>query len=381
MEETQLVPRGPSDIEARSDEPFKGGLVVSEIQIAQTKHSLDILRKMVNEILVEGIDYGLIPGTPEPSLYDPGALQIIAGFNCRVGSARIINQVFTDALIAVVVEVPLISFQTGQEVTCCIGAASTNEVKHKYRWVYKDELADWGYVSDAAIKVLKTKKNKQGEPYSWRIPNPEPTELLNTIWKIAAKRGRVGAAKLLPGVSSALREKFGAKDDDQQPKKKREPSTDWDVFWSDMSKRGLKQDQVHAYLKVKSVKEWVESGKTLKQAVETIDNFLSLEEDAKKDFGIQSQQANQQTTQKPPAKAQAAQPVQHVQPRSEWEKYVQKDIPDYPTLEKVFCKLTPYTIKRLYSELGVSSSRDLNYTPWECFFALKEIFVPEGLPD
>jgi hypothetical protein len=251
---------------------FSTAIAVTPEYIAQTKQSLALLRNMVQEVLVEGIDYGSVPGVPEEFLWDPGASQIVAAFNARFGEPRKVRETATDDLIAVVVNVPIISFQTGQEVAICAGAASTMEVKHKYRNVKREELIDWGYTEETAGKG---KKDKWGN-WKYRIPNPEPGELLNTIWKIACKRGRVGAAQLLPGVSSALREKFAG----SKATKKKEPTSDWDIFWSDMTKRGLKQEEIHKMLKVKSMKDYVASGKTLEQAVKEIDNLLALEEDA-----------------------------------------------------------------------------------------------------
>lgn len=168
-------------------------------------------------------------------------------------------------------EVPLISFLTSQEVGCGVGAASTLEVKHKYRWLRKHELADWGYESEESIKSLKTKTDKWGKVV-YRITNPEHDELINTIWKMAFKRGKVAAAKGLPGVSSALAEKFNKKQG-QQPEKK---ATDvWAVFWAQMRQRGLDNDQVHSLLKVTSIKEWVTSGKTVDDATKAIDKALA----------------------------------------------------------------------------------------------------------
>lgn len=260
---------------ARTDEKqFSGAIIVTQECIAQTRQSLALLRQMVKDVLTEGVDYGQVPGVPEEFLWDPGASQITASFNCRFGQPRVIRETMTDTLIAVVVDQPIISLQTGQEVTSCVGAASTSEVKHKYRWVPRYELADWGYVDESVIKTLKTKVGRDNKPYRWRIPNPEPGELLNTIWKIAAKRGRVGAAQLLPGVSSALREKFALSKGEKGDKKKKEPTSDWDIFWSKAKQMGLESDQVHQYLGVKSVTEWVAAGHTLDEAINKIAQAL-----------------------------------------------------------------------------------------------------------
>jgi hypothetical protein len=261
----EVAIRGSTALAEHDEKQFSSALAVTPEYINQTKQSLALLREMIKDVMVEGRDYGSVPGVPEEFLWDPGASQIVAAFNCRIGSPTVLNQVMTDTLIAVVLEVPIISFQTKEVVAVCVGAASTSEVKHKYRNVRKDELADWGYVTDEQVKTLKSKRDKWNN-VKYRIPNPEPGELLNTIWKIAFKRGRVGAAQLLPGVSAALREKF-AKPAAGSRRQEQKGTSDWDVFWAKTKQMGLESDQVHGYLKVKSMKEWVATGQDLDQAL------------------------------------------------------------------------------------------------------------------
>ncbi len=282
MVENSVAIRDPASLAKQETkvQPFEGGLVISQEQINQTTHSLALLREMINTVLVEGVDYGNVPGVPDDFLWEPGADQIISGYNCRAGQARILSQVFTDEKISVVLEVPLLSFANEKEVACCVGAASTTEVKHKYRWLKDYELSDWGYNTKEQIATLKTKK--VGKYTQYRINNPEPGDLLNTIWKIAFKRGRVGAAKLLPGVSSALREKFAKPKDDG----KKEPKSDWDRFYASLNQRGLNHDQACQLMGVKFLKAYVAAGHTLDQALQLIDKALAQQGAGAKDTGI-----------------------------------------------------------------------------------------------
>lgn len=269
MGENKLAVRPPGELTPGQSEQkeFSSAITITAQYIEQTGQSLTLLRQMVKEVLVEGRDYGSVPGVPEDFLWEPGADQIIAAFNCRPGPVRVINQVDDGEKISVVLEVPIMSLQTGQEVSCGVGAASTYETKHKYRWVRRDELPDWGYTAKEAVDSLKTKKDKWNN-IKYRVPNPEHAELMNTIWKIARKRAKTGAAQSLPGVSSALREKFATKKDGKTGKQQEQqkPTSDWEIFWAEMRQMGLDQPKVHALLEVKSVKDWVKSGKSLLQA-------------------------------------------------------------------------------------------------------------------
>jgi hypothetical protein len=83
---------------------------------------------------------------------------------------------------------------------------------------------------------------------------------------MAAKRSEVDAAKSLPSVGSALRKLFTGK---------QRPNEDWSRFWTSTKNMGLSQDQVHAILNVKSMKEWVDIGKNLDDAILTISEHLA----------------------------------------------------------------------------------------------------------
>jgi hypothetical protein len=162
-----------------------------------------------------------------------------------------------------VVEVPLISFSTNRVVATGIGAASTNEVKYKYRW--ERDPGEWGY-SDDAIKTLKSRIRDGKTQY--RIPNPEHGELVNTIVKMASKRAEVDAVETLPGVSSALRDLFNTKSPER-----RKP--DWAWFWSELGKRGLKEEGAHELLGIKSFKELLTTGFDLQGILNKIDEKLA----------------------------------------------------------------------------------------------------------
>ncbi len=255
----ELVKTTPGGALATTED-FGKALTIDPNYIEQTKSSLALLRTMVNDILVQGRDYGSVPGIPKEFLWQPGADLIIASFNCHVGEARVLNMVDTEEKIAITLEVPIISHKTGQEVACGIGAASTLEVKHKYRNVKKEDLPDWGYTTQESIAALKQVKSKWGIKY--RILNPEHEDLLNTIWKIARKRGKSAAAQSLPGVSSALSEKLAKKKEGQAEQK---PTNQWDLFWADLAKMGVDSKTAHKIMNVEHMGDLVRQGWTLEK--------------------------------------------------------------------------------------------------------------------
>ena len=247
---------------------------VSPETIQDTMQSIALLQGMVRDTLIRGVDYGRIPGTPQDSLWDPGASQIIGSFNCYPGERRILKLEDTDEKIVAVVEVPITSRATQQEVGSGIGAASTLETKYKYRWV--SNPAQWGY-NDEAIKMFKTKRGKDDEGNDailYRIPNPEHSELLNTIVKMAAKRAEVDAAESLPGVASVLRQMFSPKKGREQPQpRKGETAKEdyegprWQRYWGEVARLGYTQQESYQKLGVAKMHDWLASGRSLEEAL------------------------------------------------------------------------------------------------------------------
>lgn len=234
--------------------------------IHETMQSIALLQGMVKDILIRGIDYGRIPGTPQDSLWDPGASQIIGSFNCYPGQRRILKLEDSDQKIVALIEVPIISRATGQEVGTGIGAASTLETKYKYRWVPNPQ--EWGY-DEATLKTFKTKRGRDddgNETILYRIPNPEHSELLNTIVKMASKRAEVDAAESLPGVSSVLRQIFSGKKVTRNEKGEYEGPV-WQRFWGEVRRLGLTDKEAHIKLGVISMKDWLAKGRSLGEAL------------------------------------------------------------------------------------------------------------------
>lgn len=228
--------------------------VLTDEAITIIKHNIDMAQKLVYEVLEEGVDYGRIPGTPAPSLWDPGANKIASAFNVYPKYA-LLHAEESDGLVSYTVESTLLGRSTGKPMGTGIGAASTRETKYKYRWHTAEEAREFGYSPEQLEGFKRNKDNK------YRIPNPEYGELVNTIVKMASKRADVDAVQNLPAVSSALRKLF------QQPGDERNK---WRFFWGKVTQLGLTEEQVHKVLGVASVNDWLAQGKTIEQAIETL---------------------------------------------------------------------------------------------------------------
>lgn len=236
-------------------------LTIVDKSIARVKQEINLAERMVEEVLAKDFDWGIHPGTSSYALKDPGASKLINSFNCY-SDPEILYRESTKNKISFVIKVKLVHRPTREVKATGVGSCTTTETKYQYRWVTNPE----SYGLDR--EGLKQKAGK------YRIPNLEMEELENTILKMATKRAEVDAAQSLPGVGTSLARIFNRGAGGTAPAKKNN-GLDWNAFWSQCRALGMDQADVHKFLGVKSIKEWIESGKTLNEAIEFLSGRLS----------------------------------------------------------------------------------------------------------
>ena len=232
---------------------------ITEVAIANIKHNILMAEKLVVEVLEKDVDWGHVSGIQGDMLFDPGAQKVFAAFNA-FPKHEILFERQDEDVISFVIQSNAVGKGEGNVLSQGVGAASTREVKYKYRW--EEYPAEYGY-SPEEIKTLKVKKSKFDNSVKYQIKNPEYGDLVNTILTMAAKRADVDCARGLPGVGTALKKLF-------DPKLKRK-EIDWAGFWGEVAKMGLDEANVREILQIKSLNEdWVMKGKTLDQAKKTL---------------------------------------------------------------------------------------------------------------
>jgi hypothetical protein len=236
--------------QVRTKQTSQGLVRLNDVDIAVTKQTIEQAEKLVATVLEPEIDYGLHPGTNSMAVKDSGAAKIANAFNTYPEHA-ILHITEQDDLISYLIQARLIHRGSGAVVGSGVGACSTMESKYAYRWVRDPE--EYGFDK----KTLRYDKERK----KYRITNPEIEDLGNTILKMASKRAELDAANSLPGVASGLKKLF-------QGKTREEPR--WTTFWSEVNALGLDEESVHNLLGVKTMKDWLGSGKSLNQAVELL---------------------------------------------------------------------------------------------------------------
>jgi len=160
----------------------------------QTQTLMEIYRR----IMQKDTDYGVIPGTPKPSLYQPGAqiLRLAAGLGVEMEHTETdrnlaigwISHSFTCRL----------TNADGVVVGICEGSANSYEDRYRWRWLSERDLPKG---IDKESLVSKKRTGKYNEYHVYRVENDNPAGLDNTLIKIAQKRAFVGAVLMATGAS------------------------------------------------------------------------------------------------------------------------------------------------------------------------------------
>lgn len=179
------------------------------------------LVKFVNELMVAGVDYGLIPGSKKPSLLKPGAEKLSSFFNLVPQFEELtVEEDWTgerhnkEPFFYYKIRCKL--FRGDQAVAECI--ASINSWESKYRWrtanrncpecgkpalLQSKDKPEWfcwrkkdGCGHTFPLNDARITSQKEG-----RVPNPDIFDQVNTLSKMGQKRALIGAVLL--GVNAS----------------------------------------------------------------------------------------------------------------------------------------------------------------------------------
>lgn len=167
---------------------------VTQNSLAELGEQRKLLKTFINKQLTRDIDYGIIPGTPKPSLYKPGAEKIANIFQLGsrvVKTDRVIDVANNFAMFEVTVEV--FHLPTGKPISQCVGVCNNHEKKYK-------ERAKYG-------------KNDRGQREFIGMEETPFADVLNTLSKMAQKRAYVGAVIIATGASDYFTQDLTEGDD------------------------------------------------------------------------------------------------------------------------------------------------------------------------
>jgi len=203
----------------------KGEIVerpTTEMTVEEFSRKWADFQNFVNSQLVEGVDYGKIPGIPKPFLMLPGAEKICSRYLVRPEFEVEKTENWEKGLFNYQVKCVLKHIGTGRIFGEGIGSCNSYEEKYRYIWVSKSKLGN--------KKVLDTRerKGKYGKYTEYKVKREDIATLVNTLLKMACKRAIVAASLILGNASGLFTqdiEDIGAvaKEESSEPSEDRNP--------------------------------------------------------------------------------------------------------------------------------------------------------------
>lgn len=191
-------------VEGREHVPPHGYVVDVAVTPEQAVDVYESLREITRKALKEGTDYGVIPGTPKPTLLKPGAENLLRffGLGHRIHPTDKITD-FDKGFFYFAYKVTVHkTLPNGTEIVLaeCEGSANSKESRYAARWVPQWKLKEYN-IHDVSGLESRERENNRGKYKEYKIQNRDPYTLVNTLQKMAIKRALVGATLQATGAS------------------------------------------------------------------------------------------------------------------------------------------------------------------------------------
>lgn len=184
---------------------------MQEMSIEQVVLRVEKVRELQKRVMKEGAHYGVIPGTPKPTLLKPGAEVLCLTFMLDPQYEHDIKQDGQHREITsrcVLYHIP-----SGRRVASGEGSCSTFEAKYAYRKsaplcldcgkelrVSKDKASYYCWWKTGGCSATFLIKDPRIKP-AGRVANPDLADQWNTVLKMANKRALVAAVLNATGAS------------------------------------------------------------------------------------------------------------------------------------------------------------------------------------
>jgi hypothetical protein len=164
---------------------------------AQIKAQVQLIQEVMSAVMKEGHHYGKIPGTTKPTLYKPGAEKLLSTFRIGADPKDSIEDLSVTDEIRYRVAVKGFSQETGNLLGVGIGECSSSEEKYKWRKPVCDEEFD----ETPTERKRMVWKRGESKPYQQKQVRTNPTDVANTVLKMAKKRALVDMTLTITAAS------------------------------------------------------------------------------------------------------------------------------------------------------------------------------------
>lgn len=151
-------------------------------------------QQVAHQFLIEGADWGVIPGTTKPTLLKPGA-EKIAKLLGLADTYEILDRQedWQKPFFRYIIRCKLVSVRDGIVISEGLGECNSMESKYRWRWVGERDLPQ-GTDTSKLVKQDRKSTKTGGHWTVYRLDNEDIYSQVNTILKMAKKRSLVDAA-------------------------------------------------------------------------------------------------------------------------------------------------------------------------------------------
>lgn len=166
------------------------------------------VQEVMRAVMKENVHYGKIPFTDKPTLYKSGAEVLCMSF--RIADKYEVEDLSTADMIRYRVTCIGVHQMTDVKLGSGMGEASTGEEKYKWRAAVCQEEFE---VTPATHRRVKFGKKSGGAFYKANQVRTEPSDLANTVLKMACKRAKMAMVLNVTAASDIFSQDLDDLDD------------------------------------------------------------------------------------------------------------------------------------------------------------------------
>jgi hypothetical protein len=167
--------------------------------VASLKERSQHVQALIKDLMVEGVHFGVIPGTKERSLTKQGSELLLSAFHIAV-EPEIIESVTPD-YVRYTVKITGRHMGSGIVIGVGVGRCSSNEEKYKWR---RAVCVDEFEATPESHRRIKWGTGERGV-YTMQQIRTNPEDLANTILKMAKKRAQADLCLTALAASDAFK--------------------------------------------------------------------------------------------------------------------------------------------------------------------------------
>lgn len=172
-------------VEGERQYPLTAMAVVARVRLIQ---------EVMANVMKKDVHYGTIPGTPKPTLYKPGAEQLLVTFRIAPAEPKVEDLSTADSIRY---RVTRSGISNGVPVAAGVGEASSDEEKYKWRRPVCEAEFE---ATPEDRRRLKFKRDGSSD----KQIRTNPADVANTILKMADKRAFVAMTLLATAASDCF---------------------------------------------------------------------------------------------------------------------------------------------------------------------------------